>query len=142
MAENAWNQKTVEEFHAKNGRGIGPFGDHLLLMTARGVKSGEPITTPLVYHREDDHYVVAGSKSGAPDNPKWVANLRAHPEVEVEIAKDSGTERFKARARVIDSGPDRDRLYADHAKVWAPFRDYEKKTERTIPVVVLERLPS
>jgi deazaflavin-dependent oxidoreductase (nitroreductase family) len=114
----------------------------LLLMTARGVKSGEPITTPLVYHREDDKYVVAGSMGGAPHNPKWVANLRAHPEVEVEIAKDGGTERFQARARVIDSGPDRDRLYADHAKVWAPFLDYEKKTERTIPVVMLERLPS
>jgi deazaflavin-dependent oxidoreductase (nitroreductase family) len=142
MAANAWNQKTADEFHAKNGRGIGPFGDHLLLMTARGVKSGEPIITPLVYHREGDQYVVAGSKGGAPDNPKWVANLRAHPEVEVEIAKDGGTETFKARARVIDSGAERDRLYADHAKVWPPFLDYEKKTERTIPVVMLERLPS
>ena len=142
MAANSYNQKTIDEFHAKNGRGIGPFGDHLLLMTAKGVKSGASITTPLVFHREGDDYVVAGSKGGAPDNPRWVANLRANPEVEVELADDDRTETFKARARIIDSGPERDRLYAGHAKVWPPFLDYEKRTERTIPVIVLERLRS
>jgi deazaflavin-dependent oxidoreductase (nitroreductase family) len=135
---SSYNQKTIDAFHAQKGRGIGPFGDNLLLMTATGVKSGDQITTPLVFHREGDHYVVAASKGGAPDNPKWVANVRAHPDVEVEVAKDGGTEKFKARARIIDSGAERDRLYAGQIKVFPAFADYEKKTERTIPVVILE----
>lgn len=135
-----YNQKTIDEFHAKQGRGIGPFGDHVLLMTATGARSGDSITTPLVYGREGDGYVIVASKGGAPKNPKWFANIAAHPEVEVEVANDGGTERFKARAHVVESRHERDRLYEEMSRIWPGFRDYQTRTERLIPVVVLQRL--
>ena len=138
MTAIPWNQKTIDEFHEKKGLGVGMWGDHLLLMTERGAKSGESHTTPLVYIRDGDKYVVAGSKGGAPADPTWVANVKANPDVEVEVAKEGGTEKLKARAQVIASGPERDRLYLELAKVWPSFLDYEKKTSRVIPVVVLE----
>jgi len=139
MKATAFNQKTIDEFHAKNGLGVGMWGDHLLLMTSRGAKSGESIVNPLVYRREGDGYIVIASKGGAPTHPQWLANLRANPEVEVEVAKDGGTDRFKARARIIAEGAEHDRLYAEQAKIWPGFLDYQKRTSRIIPVVVLER---
>ena len=139
MKATPYNQKTIAEFQAKQGRGVGPFGDHTLLMTAKGAKSGEAITTPLVYGRDGHHYVVVASKGGAPANPTWMANIKANPEVEVEVASADGTEKFKARARMVDSRAERDRLYKEMIKIWPPFADYEKKTERLIPVVILER---
>lgn len=141
MTAIAWNQKTIEEFHAKNGRGVGAWRDNILLLTATGAKSGDSITTPLVYRKDGDHYVVVASKGGAPEHPKWLGNLKSNPIVEIEVAKDSGTETFKARARPIMSGPERDRLYEHLTGVWPSFRDYQQRTDRTIPVVVLERLP-
>jgi deazaflavin-dependent oxidoreductase (nitroreductase family) len=138
MTATAWNQKTIDAFHAQNGLGIPPWGDHVLLMTAKGAKSGEPHTTPLVYRRVEDDYVVIASKGGAPADPTWFNNIRANPEVEVEVASNGGTEKLKARARVIASGPEHDRLYNHLAEVWPAFLDYQKKTTRVIPVVVLE----
>jgi deazaflavin-dependent oxidoreductase (nitroreductase family) len=134
-----FNQKTIAEFHAKQGRGVGMWGDHLLLMTARGAKSGEAITTPLVCGREGDDCVVVASKGGAPTDPTWFGNIKANPDVEVEVATPGGTEKFKARARVVDSRAERDRLYEKMIKIWPSFADYEKRTERLIPVVILER---
>jgi deazaflavin-dependent oxidoreductase (nitroreductase family) len=134
-----FNQRTIDEFNAKHGLGIGPFGDHVLLLTARGTKSGDAITTPLVYGREGDDYVIVASKGGAPQNPMWFGNIKTNPEVEVEVAKAGGTEKFKARARVIDSRPERDRLYKKMTKIWPAFADYQTRTERLIPVVALER---
>src|SRR5438552_18296279 len=64
MSATAFNQKTIDEFHAKNGLGVGMFGNLLLLMTAVGARSGEPITTPLVHRRDGDHYIVIASKGG------------------------------------------------------------------------------
>lgn len=139
MTATPFNQRTINEFHAKRGLGIGMFGNNLLLMTATGVKSGEPITTPLVYGRDGNEYIVCASKGGAPDHPQWYSNVIANPDVEVEVAKDGGTEKFKARARVMADGPDRDRRYAEQAKIWPAFLDYQKRTSRVIPVVVLER---
>lgn len=139
MKATSFNLRTISEFHAKHGRGIGPFGDHVLLMTAKGAKSGESITTPLVYGREGDHYIVVASKGGAPENPFWFGNIKANPTVEVEMATDGGTEEFKARARPVVSRTERDRLYQEMTKIWPPFEDYQTKTERLIPVVILER---
>jgi deazaflavin-dependent oxidoreductase (nitroreductase family) len=139
MTANSWNQKTIAEFHDKQGLGIGMFGDHVLLMTAKGAKSGEAITTPLVYGREGDDYVVVASKGGAPENPHWFGNIRANPDVEVEVANAGGTEKFRAHARAVDDRTERDRLYGEMTKVWPPFQDYQRRTERLIPVVVLER---
>jgi deazaflavin-dependent oxidoreductase (nitroreductase family) len=134
-----YNEKTIAEFHQKKGLGVGPWGDHVLLMTAKGVKSGEAITTPLVYGREGDHYLIVASKGGSPAHPAWLANIKANPEVDVEVANAGGTERFKARAHVVESRAERDRLYEEMSKIWPSFRDYQTKTERLIPVVILER---
>jgi len=116
------------------------WGDHVLLMTAKGARSGEAITTPLVYGREADDYVIVASKGGSPKHPIWFGNIKANPEVEVEVASDHGTERFKARAHVVDSREEHDRLYEEMIKIWPSFRDYQTRTERLIPVVVLKRL--
>ncbi len=140
MTAIAWNQKTIEEFHARRGRGVGAWRDNILLLTAKGAQSGDSITTPLVYRKDGDHYVVVASKGGAPQHPKWLHNLERNPIVEIEVAKGSGTETFKAKAKPIMSGQERDRLYAHLTEVWPSFRDYQERTERTIPVVVLERL--
>jgi deazaflavin-dependent oxidoreductase (nitroreductase family) len=134
-----FNQRTIEEFHAKKGRGVGMWGDHVILMTARGAKSGDAITTPLVFGRDGDHYVIVASKGGAPTNPAWFGNLKANPEVEVEVATDQGTEKFKARAQVVADRGERDRLFKEMCKIWPSYADYEKRTDRLIPVVVLER---
>jgi deazaflavin-dependent oxidoreductase (nitroreductase family) len=138
MKATPFNQKTIAEFHAKKGRGVGMWGDHVLLMTAKGATSGEAITTPLVHGREGDDYIVVASKGGAPKHPTWFVNIKANPEVEVEVANADGTETFKARARVIENRQERDRLYKEMSKIWPSFAEYEKRTDRLIPVVVLE----
>ena len=86
MKATPFNQKTIAEFHDKKGRGVGMWGDHVLLMTAKGAKSGDAITTPLVYGREGDDYIVVASKGGAPKHPTWFGNITANPQVEVEVA--------------------------------------------------------
>jgi deazaflavin-dependent oxidoreductase (nitroreductase family) len=134
-----YNEKTIAEFNAKQGLGVGMWGDHVLLMTAQGAKSGEAITTPLVYRREGDNYIVVASKGGSPKHPTWFGNIKANPDVEVEVANAGATEKFSARARVVDSRPERDRLYKEMTKIWPPFADYQTRTDRLIPVVVLER---
>jgi deazaflavin-dependent oxidoreductase (nitroreductase family) len=131
-----WNSGIIEEFRAKGGKGIRGFGDSLLLLHVRGRRSGTVRVYPLAYHRDGERYVVAGSKGGAPQHPEWYRNLLANPDVTVEV----GTERFRARAIAIPRGPERDRLYAEHAKPMPGFLEYEKKTKRIIPVVVLERV--
>ena len=139
MKATPFNQRTIDEFKAKQGRGVGMWGDHVLLMTAKGAKSGEAITTPLVYGREGDEYIIVASKGGAPKHPTWFGNIKANPEVEVEVADAHGTEKFRARAHAVDSRPERDRLYKEMIKIWPSFEEYEKRTERLIPVVVLQR---
>lgn len=139
MKASAWNQKTIAEFNEKKGRGIGPWGDHVLLMTAKGAKSGDAITTPLVYGREGDDFIVVASKGGAPDNPIWFGNIQANPEVEVEVANGTGTETFTALAHPVESRAERDRLFEEMSKIWPSFKDYQTRTERLIPVVRLQR---
>jgi deazaflavin-dependent oxidoreductase (nitroreductase family) len=135
-----FNQKNIDEFHTKNGRGVGPWGDQLLLMTSKGATTARDITTPLVQRRRGDEYVVVASKGGAPEDPKWLANVLANPVVDVEVAAPGAIERFNARARVVASGQERDQLYAYMTEVWPAFADYAAKTARIIPVVVLERI--
>ena len=131
-----WNKSLIEEFRAKGGKGIRQWDDKLLLLTTRGAKSGQLRTTPVVFHRDGDRYVIAASMGGAPQHPAWYHNLVKHREAEVEV----GTEKLKVRATPIPKGPERDRLYKAHGDNWAAFRDYPKKTSRIIPVVVLERI--
>lgn len=131
-----FNRNLVEELRAHHGKvSSGPFaGRDLLILTTKGAKSGEERSTPLVYTREDDHYVIVASKGGAPTNPHWFHNLRTHPQVTVEV----NGEKFEAHARVID-GDDYERLYHHHATANPQFHEYRTKTTRKIPVVVLER---
>jgi deazaflavin-dependent oxidoreductase (nitroreductase family) len=131
-----WNKDTIQQFRAKGGKGVGHFGDKLLLLTTRGAKSGQVRTTPVVYHRDKGRYVIAASKGGAPTHPGWYHNLVKHREAEIEV----GTEKFKVRATPIPKGPERDRLYNAHGDSFAAFKDYPSRTKRIIPVVVLERV--
>ncbi|WP_433662106.1 nitroreductase family deazaflavin-dependent oxidoreductase [Nocardia sp. CA-128927] len=129
-----WNSQIIEEFHRNAGKVGGPFERRdLLLLTTTGAKSGLPRTTPVAFIRDQDHVVIIASKGGAPTSPDWYHNLRANPEVTVEI----GTESHKATATPITEGPERDRLYAAMVEVMPGFAEYEQKTDRVIPVVTL-----
>lgn len=131
----SWNENTIRTFRAQGGKGIAPWGDHLLILHTRGAKTGRESAQPLVFHMDDGRFVIAASKGGAPTHPGWYHNLVQHREAEIEV----GTERFKVRATPVPKGPERDRMYADHIKVFRGFADYPAKTKRIIPVVVLER---
>ena len=139
MRASPFNQRTIAEFNEKKGRGVGMWGDHVLLMTARGARSGEAITTPVVYGRDGADYVIVASKGGAPDHPRWFGNIQKNPEVEVEVAKGGETEKFSARVHVVADRAERDRLYREMTLIWPSFADYEKRTDRLIPVIILER---
>ena len=105
-----------------------------LLLTTTGRKSGTAQQLPLIYGKDGDRYVIVASRGGAPDHPGWYRNLVAQPEVQVQVAAD----RFRARARSA-KGAERARLWESMAKLFPPYDDYQKKTTREIPVVVLER---
>jgi deazaflavin-dependent oxidoreductase (nitroreductase family) len=104
-----------------------------LLLTTRGRKSGEKFIFPLFYGTAGDSCFVIASKGGAPQHPGWYRNILADPQVEVQV----GTRKLKARARTA-TGEERARLWAKALEFWPPYADYQKKTEREIPVVVLD----
>ena len=106
-----------------------------LLLTTTGRKSGQRFIFPLFYGMTGDSHFIVASKGGAPDHPGWYKNLLANPDVEVQV----GTRKFKVRARTTN-GAERARLWQEALKFWPPYADYEKKTEREIPVVVLDPL--
>jgi proline iminopeptidase len=106
-------------------------------LTTTGRTTGEKRTAPLIYAEDGPRYVIIASKGGAPDNPGWYKNLEKTPEVELQV-KD---EVFRARARTAH-GEERARLWLAANKVWPSYDEYAKKTEREIPVVVLERIGS
>ena len=132
---NDFNRQVIEEFRANGGKVGGPFaGSPMLLLTTTGAKSGQPRTTPLVYTTDGDRIVVIASKGGAPTNPDWYRNLVANPVATVE----RGDEKFPVRA-VVTEGEERQRLFDQQAALMPGFADYQKKTTRQIPVVLLER---
>jgi proline iminopeptidase len=104
-----------------------------LLLTTTGRKSGEQFIFPLFYGQEGKGYIVVASKGGAPEHPGWYRNILANPEVEVQV----GTRKIKARARTA-SGEERSRLWDEALTFWPPYAEYQTKTEREIPVVVLD----
>ena len=108
-------------------------GAPILLLTTTGRSTGEPRTTPLIFGRDGDAYVLIASQGGAPEHPGWYRNILANPEVEVQV----GTRKVKARART-SSGEERARLWQQALEFWPPYADYALKTEREIPVVVLD----
>ena len=105
----------------------------VLLLTTKGRKSGEPYTTPLIYQPHGDTYVIVASKGGDPDHPDWYKNLRTHPEVEVQVKAD----KFRAATRTA-TGEERRELWRLMTATWPDYDEYTKKTDREIPVVVLE----
>jgi deazaflavin-dependent oxidoreductase (nitroreductase family) len=105
-----------------------------LLLTTTGRRSGQPYTTPLIYVQDGGNYVVIASKGGAPRHPDWYRNLVDRPEVGVQVKGD----RFRARAKTAQ-GDERERLWKQMAEVWPDYDQYQQKTSRQIPVVVLER---
>ena len=132
---NDFTRKIIEEFRANGGETSGPFkGRPLLLLTTTGAKSGEQRTTPLVYSKDGDDYVIIASMGGAPKHPSWYFNIKEFPHVGLEV----GTETFQANASIAE-GPERDRLYAQQAEMMPAFKEYQEKTTRQIPVVVLKR---
>ncbi len=104
-----------------------------LLLTTTGRKSGEKYIFPLFYGETGDGYFIVASKGGAPEHPGWYRNLEANPDVEVQV----GTKKLKAHARTA-TGEERARLWEAGLKVWPPYADYARQTDREIPVVVLD----
>lgn len=133
---NDWNTKIIEEFRANAGVVGGPFeGATMLLITTTGAKSGLQRTTPLVYLPDGDRVVIFASKAGAPTNPDWYHNLKANPEVTIEVGADA----YQATAVEI-SGAERDTLFAAQVERMPGFQAYADGTTRVIPVIALERI--
>lgn len=134
MSEAAdWNARIIEEFRANNGKVGGQFeGAPLLLLHSTGAKTGKERVSPVMYQAVEDGWAVFASKAGAPTNPDWYHNLVAHPRASIEV----GTETVEVDARVT-GGEERERIWAKQKADYPGFAEYEDKTSRTIPVVVL-----
>ncbi len=132
---NDWNTKVIAEFRANGGEVEQFKGIPILLLHHTGAKSGKSYVNPLAYLPDGERMAVFASMGGAPKNPDWYHNLVAHPDVQVEIG---GGQAFAARARVA-TGAEHDTLYAEQAKRVPVFGEYQQKTTRVIPVVVIER---
>jgi deazaflavin-dependent oxidoreductase (nitroreductase family) len=134
-----WDDKIIAEFRDNDGTVGGPFtGAHLVLLTTKGAKSGLPRIAPMMYFAEGDEIYVIASKGGAPDHPAWYHNLVANPDVTVEQATVDGIVTYEATAEVV-TGSTRDHLFNTFATRAPGFAEYQKKTERLIPVVGLKR---
>lgn len=131
---NDWNTKIIEEFRANGGKVGGQFeGAPLLLLHSTGAKSGHERVNPMMYLPDGDNLVVFASKAGAPTSPDWYHNLVANPDASVEV----GERTLAVRAHVAE-GETRERLWTRQKQLYPGFADYEAKTTRQIPVVVLE----
>jgi deazaflavin-dependent oxidoreductase (nitroreductase family) len=130
-----WNDKVIAEFRANEGRVGGNFeGAPLLLLHSIGARTGQERVNPMMYFAVGDGFAVFASKSGADTHPDWYHNLKAHPEAKVEV----GTETFDVTARVLDAD-EREPIWQEQKRRYPGFADYERKTDRVIPVVMLER---
>jgi deazaflavin-dependent oxidoreductase (nitroreductase family) len=127
------NRRVIAQFR-EGGPIEGMQRDRLVLLTTTGRHSGEPRTTPLMFHRDGDRVLVIASNIGAPSHPDWYLNLVARPQVTVEIGDDS----YPALATPTE-GADRERVWTLLKQTYPFFADHEKATERTIPVVALTR---
>lgn len=132
-----FNKRVIDEFRANDGKVGGYFAnDTLLLLTTKGAKSGKIAVTPLQYYKDDGHIVIIASAAGADNNPAWYHNLLANPVATVEVGKET----FRVHATPVTQEPERSRLYARMVEKGHGFADYERKTSRKIPAVLLERI--
>ena len=132
-----WVRNQVELYERTNGaegNTLRDTGMPVIIVTNTGKATGGIRKTPLMRAKDGDNYILVGSKGGAPEHPAWVHNLRAHPDVEIRD-RDVVT---KMRAREVQAGPERDRLWALAAQAYPPYDEYQTKTERIIPVFVAE----
>ena len=130
-----FGQAHVKKYRETNGaEGHEWQGATVLILTTTGRRSGEPRSTPLIYGRDGDDFVVVASKGGDEDHPSWYLNLVADPHVEVQVLAD----RFAARARTA-TPEEKPRLWQAAVERWPAYADYQRKTSREIPVVILER---
>ena len=130
-----WQREHLRRYLETNGAdGHLWNGVPTLLLTTKGRRSGQPYTTPLIYGRDGDAYLVVASKGGADSHPDWYRNLVANPEVEVQVL----AERFKARARTA-SPQEKPALWQKMTQIWPAYDEYQARTRRPIPVVILER---
>jgi deazaflavin-dependent oxidoreductase (nitroreductase family) len=133
-----FNAQIIEEFRANAGKVGGDFeGAPMVLLHTIGARTGADRVNPLVYGRDGDNLVIFASRGGAPTHPDWFHNLVAHPDVTVEV----GTDTVPVRARVAE-GDERERLWARQKELMPGFAEYEAKTTRQIPVIVLEPVPA
>ena len=135
-AENLFGEEHIRRYRETDGE-VGHIwrrGAKILLLTTKGRKTGEPRTAPLIYEEAGDRYVIVASKGGAAEHPGWYRNLAKEPEVELQVKG----EVFPARARTA-SGDEREQLWKLAAQQWPAYDEYQTKTAREIPVVVLER---
>jgi deazaflavin-dependent oxidoreductase (nitroreductase family) len=129
-----YGQEHVERYRETGGEeGHDWNGTVTLLLTTKGRKSGEERTTPLIYGQHGDAYTVVASKGGAPEPPAWYLNLEEDPEAEIQVKSD--VMKVRARTATPDEKPD---LWKMMAERWPDYDEYQKKTDREIPVVVLE----
>jgi deazaflavin-dependent oxidoreductase (nitroreductase family) len=135
-AERLFGDEHVRRYQ-ETGGAVGHIwkrGSKVLLLTTTGRRTGEPTTTPLIYENDGDAYVIVASKGGAPTHPGWYRNLAKKPRVEVQVLDDV----FTAEART-STGEERERLWRLAARQWPDYDAYQERTDREIPVVVLER---
>ena len=131
---NAHNRTVIDQFRANGGK-VGDGKIPHILLTTTGAKSGLTRVNPLNYSTDGDRIIVIASKGAAPTHPDWYRNLVAHPEVTIEV----GAEQFQARASVAE-GEERERLFNQQATLMPYFAEYQKRTTRQIPVIILERI--
>jgi deazaflavin-dependent oxidoreductase (nitroreductase family) len=133
--EMLFGQEHVKRYRATDGaEGHDWRGTSVLLLSTTGRRTGQEQTTPLIYGQSGDDYVVVASKGGAPEHPAWFLNLSDDPEVKVQVYGD----RFAAHARPA-TGQERQDLWKMMAARWPAYDNYQAKTDREIPVVVLSR---
>lgn len=129
-----WIQEHMNAYLESNGENGHIWrGVPTLLLTTTGRKSGEKLMLPLIYGQAEDNYVVVASKGGAPGHPAWYLNLRDNPNVEVQVKDD----KFAANARTA-TPEEKPALWEQMAKLFPNYNDYQQKTSREIPVVILE----
>lgn len=139
-----WDPETftrnlIEDMRAHGGVPTsGPFdGRKLLILTTTGAKSGERRTALLAYCNDSDGWSISASKGGAPVHPAWLRNLEANPD---EVTIEVNNQILPVRPRIELEGPERDRLWEAHVDEMPGFGDYPKKTDRVIPMILLERV--
>lgn len=128
-----WNTQIIDEFRKNHGKVGGPFkGAPLLLINHTGARTGKSRTNPVMYLKDGHRYLVFASKGGADTSPDWYHNLKAHPNVKIEV----GDEAIDVRVEEI-TGAEHDRLYARQASLYPQFAQYQQNTKRIIPVMAL-----